>query len=181
MARIKVCSHKSPSCPNQTECGWCPNLSVPPPSWRLLCRLEAGVTAEIRTPPECGLSLIEIRSLPFPQAACLPTWSSSPQISHLSNSRFEIPDSRLGNSYVHSPTKPDSSWRRKGEAEQADSQSVYCEGIIHNGLGKNRPRLYIKTGASPLQIGTDFARCLLPTACCRLPTAYCRLPAACIF
>ena len=86
-----------------------------------------------------------IRYHPFPHAECLPTWSSSPQISHLSNSRFEIPDSRLGNSYVHSPTKPDSSWRRKGEAEQADSQSVYCEGITHNGLGKNRPRWYIKT------------------------------------
>ena len=30
---------------------YCPNLSVTPPSWRLLCRLEAGATAQIRTAP----------------------------------------------------------------------------------------------------------------------------------
>jgi hypothetical protein len=31
--------------------GCCPNLGVAPPSWRLRCRLEAGVTAPIRTVP----------------------------------------------------------------------------------------------------------------------------------
>jgi len=30
----------------------CPNLAVAPPSWRLQCRLEAGVTAQNRTAPK---------------------------------------------------------------------------------------------------------------------------------
>ena len=34
----------------------CPDLDVAPPSWRLLCRLEASVTAQIRAAPTQRLS-----------------------------------------------------------------------------------------------------------------------------
>ena len=45
---------KSANCkPLNFRC--CPNLVVAPPSWRLHCRLEAGVTRQIRTLPDFAI------------------------------------------------------------------------------------------------------------------------------
>ena len=40
---------------NHLNFGCCPNLVVAPPSWRLHCRLEAGVTRQIRTLPDFAI------------------------------------------------------------------------------------------------------------------------------
>jgi len=39
---------------SQGRVGCCPNLCVAPPSWRLQCQLDAGVTAQIGSAPTVG-------------------------------------------------------------------------------------------------------------------------------
>jgi len=52
----------------------CPNLVVAPPSWRPRCRLEAGVTGQIRTLPRawCGHLARCGWSVPVPNAGNMP-------------------------------------------------------------------------------------------------------------